>query len=106
SGSGTVTIVGSGVTIRGLSGLNYVLQQFDTIDIRKVSNTEYALVNVGRSETNTALAQRAPSGAFINSTFVTGVKTAVETPAAIFAAGSALANRTTITLRNESTNIR
>lgn len=52
------------------------------------------------------IAQRAPSGAFINSTFVTGVKTAVETPAAIFAAGSALANRTTITLRNESTNIR
>ncbi|MDV7394444.1 hypothetical protein RZS08_23885, partial [Arthrospira platensis SPKY1] len=55
---------------------------------------------------STDIAQRAPSGAFINSTFVTGVKTAVETPAAIFAGSSALANRTTITLRNESTNIR
>lgn len=53
-----------------------------------------------------AAAQKATAGGIVNSSYITGNKTLVETPAALFAGGSQLTDRINLTVRNESVDTR
>lgn len=75
------------------------------IGLGNVDNTADADKPVSTAQQE-ALARRAFAGGVMNATYVSGNKTLVETPAALFAGSSQLASRTGLTVRNESVDTR